>query len=359
MWSPGQRLRLPAVTTALRSHRALSSLPPHTRQIRVPMTSGRGHLELLTAERHADPAELGRSSLHCQAPLLLVHGGFHAARCFRNFLPFLASQGVPSYAVSLRGHGDSFRPANPQSTPVAQLAEDLRDALRFVAALHADAPPPVLAGHSAGGGLAQIALKRVRPWRMARTTGRLSMAGSPSADRLGAELPLDDDGTRVEISGLILMASFPPSGGLPVMRNWLRLDPMLPVRFVSMRGHPRAPLATPELVHRAFFSAGFPRAAAEEVFNELEDTESTHWPAALTVPFADVQCVLDATRGNVAVFGGAEDKLMTPNIVADTARAYGVREEIVAGAGHDLMLDVTWEAAAARVLDVCRKWSGC
>ena len=40
-------------------------------------------------------------------PILFVHGAWHAAWCWENFLPYFAQQGYPSYAVSLRGHGAS------------------------------------------------------------------------------------------------------------------------------------------------------------------------------------------------------------------------------------------------------------
>ena len=41
-------------------------------------------------------------------PILFIHGAWHAAWCWEeNFLPYFASQGYSSHAVSLRGHGGS------------------------------------------------------------------------------------------------------------------------------------------------------------------------------------------------------------------------------------------------------------
>jgi pimeloyl-ACP methyl ester carboxylesterase len=35
------------------------------------------------------------------APILFVHGAWHAAWCWENFLPYFAQQGYAAYAISL------------------------------------------------------------------------------------------------------------------------------------------------------------------------------------------------------------------------------------------------------------------
>ena len=60
--------------------------------------------------------------------------------------------------------------------------------------------------------------------------------------------------------------------------------------------------------------------------------------------------VLAATPGlPVLVVGGEQDGIFTPEEVRRTARAYGSEAVLFAGSGHDLMLDVGWEEAAARI----------
>ena len=40
-------------------------------------------------------------------PLLFVHGGWHSASCWANFVDFFADAGYRAVALSLRGHGGS------------------------------------------------------------------------------------------------------------------------------------------------------------------------------------------------------------------------------------------------------------
>jgi len=40
-------------------------------------------------------------------PLLFVHGAWHGAWCWQNFLPYFAGHGYETHALSLRGHGRS------------------------------------------------------------------------------------------------------------------------------------------------------------------------------------------------------------------------------------------------------------
>src|ERR1044072_1083743 len=81
-----------------------------------------------------------------RTPLLFVHGSCHGAWCWaENFLDYFAARGHSSYALSLRGHGQSdgkdilqWASVKDYVSDVAQVADGLRR-------------PPVLIGHSLGG----------------------------------------------------------------------------------------------------------------------------------------------------------------------------------------------------------------
>jgi pimeloyl-ACP methyl ester carboxylesterase len=49
----------------------------------------------------------GSGSKAHPVPLLFVHGGWHSAACWNNFLDFFAGAGYRAVALSLRGHGAS------------------------------------------------------------------------------------------------------------------------------------------------------------------------------------------------------------------------------------------------------------
>ena len=69
---------------------------------------------------------------------------------------YLASHGITSYAVSMRGHGHSWYPSYFRMvlfTTRRQLTDDVLAALRYVENKHGE--KVLLVGHSSGGGLSQ------------------------------------------------------------------------------------------------------------------------------------------------------------------------------------------------------------
>src|SRR5262245_31422424 len=78
-------------------------------------------------------------------PVLFVHGAFAGAWTWAaHFLPHFAAHGVPSYALSLRGHGGSY---GHDALAWHRLADYVKDVEEVVAAL---ATSPILVGHSMG-----------------------------------------------------------------------------------------------------------------------------------------------------------------------------------------------------------------
>lgn len=73
------------------------------------------------------------------------------------YLSYLSARGIPCYAVSLRGHGESWQPSFLRmvyGTSRAQLAGDLVAGVRWVMAREGGREV-LLVGHSSGGGLSQ------------------------------------------------------------------------------------------------------------------------------------------------------------------------------------------------------------
>ena len=107
------------------------------------------------------------------APILFVHGAWHAAWCWENFLPYFAQRGYAAYAVSLRGHGASagrdklcwHSAARGYVADVAQVAQTLDR-------------PPILVGHSMGGYVVQKYLEQ-------HTAAAVLMASIPVSGILG------------------------------------------------------------------------------------------------------------------------------------------------------------------------------
>lgn len=83
-------------------------------------------------------------------PLLLVHGAWHGAWCWETAMPDLAARGFEAHAFSIRGHGESPRPADFRRSTVIQYASDVRAAIKAVG------PRPLVVAHSLGGLLVQL-----------------------------------------------------------------------------------------------------------------------------------------------------------------------------------------------------------
>jgi pimeloyl-ACP methyl ester carboxylesterase len=152
-------------------------LPSHIIRHYVP--TALGNLELLSAQ--PSPSQSPRKKA-----LLFQHGGFGHASVFLPFLTFFSERGHPSYALSLRGHGASWRPSFFQLVwqyGKNTMAQDLRSAVEFVMSLEREKrggeignADLVLVGHSAGGGLVQYFLSQ----EMERVGGLVVVAGFPN-----------------------------------------------------------------------------------------------------------------------------------------------------------------------------------
>lgn len=135
-------------------------LPSHI--IRIFILSPSGLLELLIAQ--PPPSEAPR-----KRALFFQHGGFGCASMWIPFLTYFSqTNGHPCYALSLRGHGESWKPSILRMLFLVgkhDFALDLMHGLNWAKAYEAgmrgrlDGYDDIaLIGHSAGGGLSQYLL---------------------------------------------------------------------------------------------------------------------------------------------------------------------------------------------------------
>jgi len=90
-----------------------------------------------------------------QTPILMQHGMWHGAWCWRHWQELFAAWGWETHAFSLPGHGES-----PAQRPIRWCT--LGYYFEFLEAEIERFPkPPILMGHSMGGALAQWVLKHV------------------------------------------------------------------------------------------------------------------------------------------------------------------------------------------------------
>src|SRR6202012_541180 len=100
-------------------------------------------VEVLTDDQlMLEVIDKGAGSQAHPVPLLFVHGGWHSASCWANFLDFFAGAGYRAVALSLRGHGNSPTNKRFHRCSIADYVDD-------VAAIADDLDGrPVLVAHS-------------------------------------------------------------------------------------------------------------------------------------------------------------------------------------------------------------------
>ncbi|KAG7097437.1 hypothetical protein E1B28_004781 [Marasmius oreades] len=300
---PGLRKGPGPVGRRLRKIRVEEPLPEGFKRIFVDGLNG-GKLELLTNEKAQDEGK---------APLLMVHGGMGSARCYDRWAAYFASKGRNVYSLSLSGHGHSYRPENFNSMTCFDLVHDIDSAAKYIVSAHPASPAPVLTGHSAGGGESQLTV---------------------------ATLPPNT------FSGVILLAPFPPTGGLSVYREWLSFDWLLFPRFFWQGADNMSPLSTPALLKRAFFSDTYKEEDLDDFFKQMSSEESAGWAESMTMKFTDSEMVKANVLDRVHIISASNDRLMTPPIMKELVSLYGCSTDTVEGSGHHMMFDDRWYEAA-------------
>ena len=235
-------------------------------------------------------------------PLLFVHGGWHSASCWNNFVDFFADAGFRAVALSLRGHGGSPVAKPFHTCSIADYVDDVR------ATADSLGSHPVLIAHSLGGFVVQRYLES---------------HDAPAA---------------------VLVASVPPQGVLGLAtRIWSRHP------WVSMRSLPVGNLTgfigTTPLVREHLFSAHTPDDIVESCAARVQP-EAVR--ASLVDPlFRRVRTTRVGTP--MLVLGAADDGMVTNTEVRATAKAYNTDPEFFPDMGHNMMQEPGWANVAQRI----------
>jgi pimeloyl-ACP methyl ester carboxylesterase len=248
--------------------------------------------------------EKGRCTELHPAPIIFVHGAWHAAWCWEeHFLGYFADEGYRAIALNLRGYGKST-PSRPRwRCSVADYVADVRSVADDLAV------PPILIGHSMGGFVVQKYLE------------------------------------ACDAAAAVLLASIPVHG---IAASWLRNLKRHPLRVarVLLTGTSLHEFNTPEGVREAFYSPHTPedivarhmaKLSAERVRTLARDIMWRDLPAPqrVTTP--------------ILVLGAECDGGFTPEEVRATARAYDANAEIFPAMGHNMMLEPGWMTVADRI----------
>ena len=238
------------------------------------------------------------------APLLFVHGAWHAAWCWdEHFLDFFADKGYRALAVSLRGHGSSPTPRPLRGCSIADYVEDVQSV--------ADDLPtrPVVIGHSMGGLVVQKYLE-----------SNAAPAG-------------------------VLVASVPVRGGRAAVLRYMRRHPWLAAKG-TFTGNTMLSLDTPARARESMFSAQTPESLIVRHLARFQQESKR-------AIYVDMAFRALARPHHVSalllVLGAGCDGVITTKEVQATATAYRTAAEIFPDIGHDVMLEPGWDAVAQRI----------
>lgn len=244
----------------------------------------------------------GSSSEQHPAPLLFVHGSWHAAWCWtEHFLDFFADKGYRAVAMSIRNHGNSHK-NRPRLSSVADWVSDVASV--------ADGLPtrPVVIGHSMGGLLVQKYLE-----------SHSAPAG-------------------------VLVAPMPVSGAT---RAVLRLMGRHPWRLVGamLIGRSRYTFCTPKNARANFYSARTPESDVARYTALLDEEYSGRQTLDLTMLSLPKP---ERVTTPLLVLGGEHDAMFSQDEIRATASAYGAEAEFF-DMGHNMMLEPGWQHVAQRI----------
>jgi len=237
-------------------------------------------------------------------PLLFIHGAWHGAWCWENFLPYFAAHGYEVHALSLRGHGNSkgrdgirwHSAANGYVTDVAQVVDGLNT-------------KPILIAHSMGGYVTQKYLE------------------------------------THSVPAAVLLASIPVSGILKMLLRFMRRHPWNTLKSLALM-NPWLLVNSPELTKEGFFSDNFPDEELEHIFPKIqpESFRAALEATAFALPRPK------KVQTPLLVLAAENDRVFTVTEERATAKAYNTEAVFFPNMAHDMMLEKDWQNVADKIL---------
>jgi alpha-beta hydrolase superfamily lysophospholipase len=239
---------------------------------------------------------------HQPTPLLFVHGMWHGAWCWNEFMNFFADAGYHATALSLRGHAGSD--GKIRGSTIADYVSDVEQVARKFET------PPVLIGHSMGGFITQKYLE-----------------------------------THDAPAG-VLLASNPHYGLWPGLARVTLHNPLITLKCIlQWRLYPV--VERPADARWGLFSADMPEEQLLKYHAQMNDESFRMFLDLLGLNLAHPKRV----KTPLLILGAEKDTVIAPSNVHATARAYGVQAEIFPNMAHDMMLEAGWKSVAERILN--------
>jgi pimeloyl-ACP methyl ester carboxylesterase len=236
-------------------------------------------------------------------PLVFVHGGYATARCWDEyFLPYFNHRGFDCHALDLSGHGESEGHERLDSFGIDDYVEDLTQLARQLPA------PAVFIGHS----MSTVVVERFLEQNTARAA--------------------------------ILMAPVPPGGILGASIKMALTKPA----FFSEQLRPAGGEQSAQTMRSVYYSR---ETEIDDLMRFAGFFQSESRRAILDLSLLAMRIGRRRPALPVLVVGGAADAVFEPALLGLTAARWQAEEAVIPRAGHTLMLDAHWQAAADTIAD--------
>lgn len=237
-------------------------------------------------------------------PILFAHGAWHGAWCYQKyFMPYFASQGWDTYALSYRDHAGSEK-TGMRTNRIKHYVDDVEQVVKELP------EKPILVAHSMGGMVAQKYLER--------------------------------DG----LPACVLLAPVPKAGVWPITIYMLTHHPLQFLKAnLTMSLWPV--VEKPEIAKHLFFSPDIPEHEFQECFSKIQDEAYFgFWDMLILSLPRSKEC-----HGTPILLLGAENDSFFPRSQEErTAKAYNAPAEFFPGMAHDMMVEKDWQKVADRII---------
>jgi len=239
-------------------------------------------------------------------PILLVHGAWHGAWCWEHtYLDYFANAGHETWALDLRGHGDS---GNSKPLRFTTIGDYIKDVMAVISEMPS---APIVIAHSMGGLVCQHLLNK-----------------------------------DVDIAGLGLLASLPHYG---VSGAKLTVHPLQQLKS-SLTWSLYPLVSNPEHAQTMFLEADAEQETIDRLINNLGDEAYFAFFGMLV--FALPKKPDPSCKTPICVVGGGADKTVAVEHQEKLAAHLNLQAHILEGEPHNLMMSKNWQKSA----DIFIEW---
>ena len=233
-------------------------------------------------------------------PVLLVHGAWHGAWCWEgNYLNYFSEAGHETWALDLRGHGESLNPKPLRLTTIGDFVKDVAAVISHMPA------PPIVIGHSMGGFICQHLLNK-----------------------------------QVNVKGFGFLASLPHYG---VSAATMKVHP-LKALSTTFTWSLYAMVSNPEHAKHMFLE---PDANQETIDRLIENLSDEAYFAFLgMLAFALPKAPKNPSAYPMCLVGGGADTIVAVKHQIKLAERLNIEPHILADQPHNLMMSKQWQASA-------------